>query len=241
MYEKMFLLFSLTFKISGAAAQLDKKTTSYLGVRCILLVRWHSVTTMVAVSANCPRLREEFAIANLPSIRIVLVPPGLFPRASRGLGEHELLLGLLRLLLSYSEMVVVEDAQRLDDVGDCDPAVADEKQVFSVLDVCRRGEVVRAEIDPRGRLVEIDDDEFVVHADAATAGWLLGERFRDVLRQRRGKDGRNIAVRLLQVEAADFPVGDAIDEDLVIFRHLLDRVQNRSRGLVEECERKEQG
>ena len=110
-------------------------------------------------------------------------------------------------------MVVVEDAQRLDDVGDRDPAVADEKQVLAVLDVRRRGEVVRAEIDPGGRLVEIDDDELVVHADAATAGRLLGERLRHVLRQRRGKDRRDIAVRLLQIEAADFPVGDAVDED----------------------------
>ncbi len=102
-------------------------------------------------------------------------------------------------------MVVVEHAQRLDVVGDCDPAVTDEKQVFSVLDVRWRREVVRAEIDARGGFVEIDDDEFVVHADAAAAGWFLGlNGFGTFFAQCRGKDGEIFPSGFLQVEAADF-------------------------------------
>jgi hypothetical protein len=132
-------------------------------------------------SANRPRLSEEFAIANLPSNRVVLDPPGFFPRTSRWGGKHELLPGPRRLLLSYPEMVVVEDAQRLDHIGDRDPAVADEKQVLPVLRVCRRGEVVGAEVDPGSRFVEIDDDELVVHAVATASCGLRFERLRDVL------------------------------------------------------------
>jgi hypothetical protein len=44
-------------------------------------------------------------------------------------------------------MVVIKDAQRFDYVGDRDPAVAGEKQVFPVLLVRRRGEVVGTEVD----------------------------------------------------------------------------------------------
>src|SRR5688572_10632083 len=87
-------------------------------------------------------LSEEFAITNLLSNRVVLCPPGLFLRTSRRGGEHELPPGLIRLHPSQPEMVVVKDTQRLDHVGDCDPAVADEEQVFPVFLVRRRGEVV---------------------------------------------------------------------------------------------------
>lgn len=101
-------------------------------------------------------LREEFAIENFPWIRKVFGPPGLFAWISWGLGEGEFLFGFLSLFLNDSKMVVVEEPQRFDGVGDRDPAVADEKQVFAVFDIRRRGEIVRAEIDPRTGLVEID-------------------------------------------------------------------------------------
>jgi hypothetical protein len=65
-------------------------------------------------------LSEEVPITDLPSIRVVLLPPGLYLGVSRRSGEHELLPGVLGLLLSHPEVVVVEDAQRLDDVRDRD-------------------------------------------------------------------------------------------------------------------------
>lgn len=49
-------------------------------------------------------------------------------------------------------MVVVEDPQRLDDVRDRDPAVAEQQQVLAVLVVGCRREIVGAQVDTRGRL-----------------------------------------------------------------------------------------
>jgi hypothetical protein len=66
-------------------------------------------------------------------------------------------------------MVVVEDAQRFDGVGDGDATIPDEQEVLSVLGIGRRREVVGAKVDTGGRLVEVDDGELVVHADPAAA------------------------------------------------------------------------
>src|SRR5688572_28036051 len=89
-----------------------------------------------------PGLAEELPIANLMSARIVLGPPRLFARRSRPSGQHKLLVCLCRLQFSHSEVLVVEDANRLDDVGDRYPPVADEEQVLSFLEIRRRGEVI---------------------------------------------------------------------------------------------------
>ena len=77
-------------------------------------------------------------------------------------------------------MVVIKDAQRFDYVGDRDPAVADEKQVFPVLLVRRRGEVVKTEVEASSRFVEVDDNELVVHAVATASRGLRLEGLRDV-------------------------------------------------------------
>ena len=79
------------------------------------------------------------------------------------------------------------------------------------------------EIDAGGRLVEIDDDELVVHAVAAAARRLLGEWRGNVLVERGGEYGGDVAIRLLQVDAADLLVGDAVDEDILAAGDLLDR------------------
>ena len=84
---------------------------------------------------------------------------------------------------------MVEDAQRLDRVRDRDAPVADQEQILAVLLVGGNGEIVGAEIDARGRLVEVDHHELVVHAVAAAAGRLLVERRGHVLVERRANTG----------------------------------------------------
>ena len=101
-------------------------------------------------------------------------------------------------------------------------------------------EIVGAEVDARGRLVEIDHHELVVHAIAAAAGRLLVERRRDVLVERRGEHRRDVAVRHLQVDAADLLVGDAVDEDAGLLRDLLDRLLDDAGRDRQERERIEQ-
>ena len=72
-------------------------------------------------------LREEFAIEYFPRIGKVLGPPGLFARLPWGLGAGEFLFGFLGLFLNDSKMVVVEESQSFDGVGNRDQAVAYEK------------------------------------------------------------------------------------------------------------------
>src|SRR5438034_383221 len=95
------------------------------------LARWVNPWRVTSTPFLNSSSRKQIAITNPPSVRIILVPPGLFAGSAWRPGEEELLSRLLRLLLSHPEMVVVEDAQRLDDVGDSDPAIADKEQVFS--------------------------------------------------------------------------------------------------------------
>src|SRR5207245_3571206 len=94
-------------------------------------------------------LREELAVPNLVGVCIVFVPPRFFARVPRRLGELELPLAVLRLLLEHPEVVVVEDAQPFHEVRDGNPTVADDQQVFPVLDVRRRGKVVGPHVDTR--------------------------------------------------------------------------------------------
>ena len=93
--------------------------------------------------------------------------------------------------------------------------------------VGRNGEIVRAQVDAGGRLVEIDDDELVMHAVAAAARRLAWRRLGNVLVERRREDGSDVAVRHLQVEAADLLVGNAVDEDILAVGDLLDRFRSR--------------
>src|SRR5205823_13877214 len=85
-------------------------------------------------------------------------------------------------------------AQGLDDVGHGDSPVSDEQQILTVLPVGRRGEVVRAEVDAGRRLVEVDDDELVVHARAPAAYRLRLEGLRHVLAEGGWHHGRDVAV-----------------------------------------------
>ena len=138
-------------------------------------------------------------------------------------------------------MVVVEDAQRLDGVGNRNAAVTDEQQIFSVPGIGGYGEIVGTEINACGRLVEIDNEKLVVHAVAAAPSRFRLERLRDCFRsERRRKDRRHITVRFLQVDTANLPVGNAIDKELFVLRDFLDRAQHDSRRLVEKCQRIEQ-
>lgn len=59
-------------------------------------------------------------------------------------------------------MVVVEDAQRFDGVGDGDATIPDEQQVLSVLGVGRRREVVRPQDSERGHVAMVGDLEVAV-------------------------------------------------------------------------------
>ena len=77
----------------------------------------------------------------------------------------------------------------------------------------------------------------MVHADTASTGRLRFERFGKVALKVGGKHRSDVAVRLLQVDAADLAVGDSIDEDLVVVRDLFDRVEYGPRRLVEEGQR----
>ena len=134
-------------------------------------------------------------------------------------------------------MVVVEHPERFDHVGDGHAPVANQQQVLAVLGVGGGGEVVGPEVHARRRLVEVDDDEFVVHADAAAAGRLRFERLGHIAGERRRTHRRDVAVRLLHVEAAHLSIGDAVHEDLGVRADFLDRVENRSGRLVEKRER----
>ena len=135
---------------------------------------------------------------------------------------------------------MIEDAQGLDDVGHGDSPVSDEQQILTVLPVGRRGEVVRAEVDAGRRLVEVDDDELVVHARAPAAYRLRLEGLRHVLAEGGWHHGRDVAVGLLQIEAADLAVGDTVDEQIVILHHALDRGPDGSGRLEEEGQRIEE-
>src|SRR6185437_8685349 len=113
-------------------------------------------------------------------------------------------------------------------------------EVLAVLGVGLGREVVRPQVDPGRRLVEVDDGELMVHADPVAARRLREERRRHVPGQLGGKDRRDVPVWLLKIEAADRLVRDAVDEDRIVRRYLLDRVQNRAARLVQEGQRVEQ-
>ncbi len=91
-------------------------------------------------------------------------------------------------------------------------------------------EVVGAEVDTRGRLVEVDHHELVVHAIASAAGRLLVERRRDVLVERRREHRRDVAVRHLQVDATDLLVGNAVDEDAGLLGDFLEGLLDDARA-----------
>ena len=76
---------------------------------------------------------------------------------------------------------MVEHAQGFDRIGDCDSTVANEHEVLPVLRVRCSREVVRAEVHTRSRLVEVDNDELMMHPYAAAARRLRLERLGDVL------------------------------------------------------------
>lgn len=132
---------------------------------------------------------------------------------------------------------MVENAQRFNHVGDGNAAVPNQQEVFPILEVRRGGKIVRAEINPGAGFIEINDNELVVHANAATTCWFGGERFRDVFRQCGRKNGGDIAVRFLQIETADFAVGNAIHKDIGVTGHIGDRIENRPGRLVQERQR----
>src|SRR5712671_4043188 len=109
------------------------------------------------------KLREKFPIQNLPGICIIFCPPGFFARLAWWFGELQCLSSIFCLLLYNSEMVVIKKPHCFDHVRDSNPAVLDKQQIFSVGVVGRHGEVIGAHIDPGRRLVEIDDDELMMH------------------------------------------------------------------------------
>ena len=73
----------------------------------------------------------------------------------------------------------------------------------------------------------------MVHAIASAAGRLLVERRRDVLVERRREHRRDVAVRHLQIDAADLLVGNAVDEDAGLLGDLLE-------GLLDDAGRDRQ-
>ena len=76
----------------------------------------------------------------------------------------------------------LENAQRFHHVRDGYALVAEDDEVLAVLRVCGRREIVRAHIDPGGRLVEVDHDELMVHTRAEAASRFGLERLGQVAR-----------------------------------------------------------
>jgi hypothetical protein len=70
-------------------------------------------------------------------IGVVLLPPRRLARVPGRLGENKRLLRFRRGVLEDPEMVVVEDAQRFDGIGDGDATIPDEQEVLSVLRIGR--------------------------------------------------------------------------------------------------------
>src|SRR5207253_2822378 len=85
-----------------------------------------------ARAAGPLRSGEELPVPRLAGIVIAGLPPGRLARGARRPDETKLLPRLLRILLDHPEMVMVEDAQRLDHVGGGDAAVADQEQILAV-------------------------------------------------------------------------------------------------------------
>jgi hypothetical protein len=88
-----------------------------------------------------------------------------------------------------------------------------------------------------GWFIEINDDELVMHTGAATARRLLGKWFGNVLCERSGEYGRDIAIRLLEIDPADLFVGNAIDEDVVVFRNPFNGVQDDTGRFIQKRQR----
>jgi len=97
--------------------------------------------------ARAGRLCEKLSIADPVGVGVVILPPGRLARVPGRLGEDKRPLCHRCGVLEDPKMVVVEDAQRFDGVGDGDATIPDEQQVLSVLGVGRRREVVRPQVD----------------------------------------------------------------------------------------------
>src|SRR5262245_40013544 len=83
--------------------------------------------TVMVVLARRSASREQLAVEDLPRVRVALSPPRPLPGLSWRLRQLQLLLRLLGVRLGHSEVVVVEDADRLDHVGHSNPPVADQE------------------------------------------------------------------------------------------------------------------
>ena len=138
--------------------------------------------------------------------------------------------------LDDPEMVVIEDAQRFDHVGGGDPTIADEKEVLAVGGVSRTGKVERSKIDTGGGLVEVDDDELVVHERATASGSFCLERLGQVLFQCGRADDADRPVGLGEFQALYAGIGYAVAEDAILFLELFDGVLNGAGCQIEEGE-----
>ena len=129
---------------------------------------------------------------------------------------------------------MVEDAESFDHVCNCNPLVSDQEQVLSIVAISGPGEVVGAEVDPRGGLVEIDHDELVVQPNPGSSGRFGLERLRSVLAERGGVHRRAVPIRRLQVDATHLLVRHAEHEDVVVFSELGDGIPDGPRRLVQK-------
>src|SRR5438270_10729350 len=82
-----------------------------------------------------PASGEQEAVANLRGLGVVLLPPRRLALLAWRPLQLEWPARRLGLVLLDAELVVVEDAEGLDHVGDCDPLIPDQQQVLPVVDV----------------------------------------------------------------------------------------------------------
>src|SRR4029077_77030 len=126
------------------------------------------------------------------------------------------------------------DAEGFDHVGGGDPAIADQEQVLAVGGVSCTGEVEGTEVNAGGGLVEVDDNELVMHEGAVTPRSFSLEGLRKVLSQGGGADDADGTVGLGEFQAFHARIGDAVAKDAVLVMELFDGVLDRSRGHIEK-------
>src|SRR3954451_12579105 len=90
---------------------------------------------------------KELAVADFHGNAVVLGKPRGLPGNPWRTTKEKFALGALGILLRHPEMIMVENAQRLDHVGDSDPAVADDEEVLAIVHVRRLGEVIGPEVN----------------------------------------------------------------------------------------------